>query len=388
MNPALNVGICPDFAEECWPSMDRVAAQLLAAISSHGLDADILRPPFRKRAMRWSSGRAAHNADRACNRFIDYPRHLRRVAGAHDVYHVVDHSYAHLTRHLPPGRSVVTCHDLDAFRSIFEGEEEPRSAPFRAATRYILGGLRRAAAVACDTEAIARELIQCAAIQPDRVSVVHLGVNEVFTTAPNPDLDSSLARLLPFSRDLPVVLHVGATVSRKRLDVLLRCFAGIRHQPAPQLVHIGEPFTVPQLELARQLRIADRVTLLSSLDDLHLAAAYRRATVLALPSDREGFGFPVVEALRSGTAVVATDLPVLREVGGQSAHYAPAGDVAAWAQAVSEVLGRPGDASVRAARVDWAGHFTWRRYADHMTRIYSAVAERMTTEARCVQAPA
>jgi glycosyltransferase involved in cell wall biosynthesis len=242
--------------------------------------------------------------------------------------------------------------------------------------------------VACDTEAIARELIQRAAIQPERVSVVHLGVNQVFTPAPHPDVDSSLARLLPFSRDVPIVLHVGATVSRKRVDVLLRCFAGVQHQPAPQLVHIGEPFTAAQMELARQLRIADRVTLLSSLDDLHLAAAYRRATVLALPSDREGFGFPVVEALRSGTAVVASDLPVLREVGGQSAHYAPAGDLAAWAQAVSEVLGRPGDASVRAARAEWAGHFTWRRYADHMTRIYSAVAERGTAEARCIQAPA
>ena len=95
----LTVGVCPDFAEERWPSMDRVAAHLLAAIAvdRHTLVAtEVLRPDFARRAMRWSTGPVAYSIDRACNRFVDYPRHLRRVAMRHDVYHVLDHSYAHL----------------------------------------------------------------------------------------------------------------------------------------------------------------------------------------------------------------------------------------------------------------------------------------------------
>ena len=388
----LTIGVCPDFAEERWPSMDRVAVQLLAAIGAHHSDAitaDVLRPVFRKRVMRWSSGGLAYNADRACNRFIDYPRHLRGVGGSHDVYHVVDHSYAHLAWHLPAGRTVVTCHDLDAFRSIFESAEERRSALFRAATRYILGGLRRASAIACDTAVIAEELIRRSIVPPERVFVAHLGAGEEFTTRPAPDADAGLARLLPFPDHVPIVLHVGATIPRKRIDVLLRFFAALQgFDPAPRLVHVGGAFTADQAALARRLGIDDRITILSTLDDRHLAAVYRRASVLALPSDREGFGLPVLEALRCGTAVVASDLAVLREVGAAVARYCPPGDVSAWARAVSDVIRRPGDDAERAARAEWAGLFTWRRYGEQMTRIYSTVAERRRARPLCVQAPA
>jgi glycosyltransferase involved in cell wall biosynthesis len=392
MNFPVTVGVCPDFAEEQWASMDRVAAQLLAAIGSHHsgtIEANVLLPAFRQRAMRWSSGRLAYNADRACNRFIDYPRHLKRVVGAHDVYHIVDHSYAHLAWHLPAGRTVVTCHDLDAFRSILESGAERRSPPFRAATRYVLGGLRRASAVACDTAVIAEELVRRSIVPPDRVFVAHLGAGEEFTTRPDPDADAGLARLLPFPGDVPVVLHVGATIQRKRIDVLLRFFAGVQgFDPAPRLVQVGGALTGEQTVLARRLGISDRITILPTLDDRHLAAVYRRASVLALPSDREGFGLPVLEALRCGTAVVASDLAVLREVGAVAARYCPPGDVAAWARAVGDAILEPGDDGERAARAEWAGAFTWRRYGEQMTRIYSTVAERRSARPLCVQAPA
>ena len=385
----LSVGVCPDFAEERWPSMDRVAGHLLDAIGSYhsgAVETDVLRPEFTTRAMRWSAGDFAYSVDRACNRFIDYPRHLRQLAPSHDVYHIVDHSYAHLTRHLPAGRTVVTCHDLDAFRSIFERREERRSAPFRAVTRYILWGLRCAAAVVCDTAAIAEELFRREIVSPEQVFVAHLGVGEPFTTTADADADANLARLLPFSRGVPVVLHVGATIPRKRIDVLLRFFAAIQGiEPAPRLVHVGQSFTDDQTALTRQLGLDHRVTMLSTCDDRELAALYRRATVLALPSDREGFGFPVVEALRSGTAVVASDLPALREVGGTATRYCPAGDVSAWARVVAAVLTRPDADADRNVRAEWAAAFTWQRFADQMTRIYSTVAERRSSQPLGVQ---
>src|SRR5262249_58441189 len=95
------------------------------------------------------------NADRLLNRFWDYPRLLGRLArrGGFDLFHLVDHSYAQLVLALPPGRVVVTCHDLDAFRCLLEPGREPRPAWFRAMARRTLGGLRRAAFIACDSEA-------------------------------------------------------------------------------------------------------------------------------------------------------------------------------------------------------------------------------------------
>ena len=388
---ALSIGVCPDFAEEGWPSMDRVATGLLASLSScDGLavDAQVLRPPFRRRAMRLSTGRFGYSVDRACNRFLDYPRHLARLDGVHDVYHVIDHSYAHLARHLPAGRTVVTCHDLDAFRSIFDQSEDRRTAAFRAATRYILGGLRRAAAIACDTAAVAEELRRRRLVIPERVFVVHLGVGEAFSPHDDHEADRRLSELLPIPRNVPVVLHVGSTIPRKRIDLLLQMFARLDgFDVAPHLVRVGSAFSPEQLMLLRQLDLERRVTVLPSLDDRLLAAAYRRAAVLVLPSDREGFGLPVVEALRSGSTVVATDLSVLHEVGGHVTRYCPAGDADAWARTVANELRQTTPPAERAARVQWAEAFTWRRYAEQMLRIYRAVAERQS-ETLCVQAPA
>jgi len=77
------------------------------------------------------------NADRLLNRFWDYPRWLRPRVRDFDLFHLVDQSYSQLVHELPAHRTVVTCHDLDTFRSVFEPDKEPRSMVFRAMSRRI-----------------------------------------------------------------------------------------------------------------------------------------------------------------------------------------------------------------------------------------------------------
>jgi glycosyltransferase involved in cell wall biosynthesis len=93
-------------------------------------------------------------------------------------------------------------------------------------------------------------------------------------------------------------------------------------------------------------------------DDLRQVVA--GASALVLPSRDEGFGLTVLEALAAGTPVVASDLPVLREVGGTAATYAPVGDPEGFAAALEAVLGDPGAPDARRAR---AAGFTWQRSA-------------------------
>ena len=80
---------------------------------------------------------------------------------------------------------------------------------------------------------------------------------------------------------------------------------------------------------------------MTGLTRAELAEVYRRAAVVLVPSEAEGFGLPVIEALACGAAVVASDIPALREAGGPAAVYAPVGDVGAWADAVAKVLADP-----------------------------------------------
>jgi alpha-1,3-rhamnosyl/mannosyltransferase len=77
---------------------------------------------------------------------------------------------------------------------------------------------------------------------------------------------------------------------------------------------------------------------LGRISDEQLWALYAGATVFAFPSLHEGFGLPVVEALSQGTALVCSDIPVLREVAGSAALYVSPTDVQAWADAIDSLL--------------------------------------------------
>ena len=78
-----------------------------------------------------------------------------------------------------------------------------------------------------------------------------------------------------------------------------------------------------------------------------------------MTSEAEGFGLPIIEALACGAPVVASDLPVLREVGADACTYAPVGDVPAWVEAVTSVLTAPDEQPPRDVRLARAAHFTW-----------------------------
>lgn len=372
----LTVALCDDFAEERWPSMDRVASRLAAELANgHAarISAARIRPTFARAATRLPAVggmTAAVKTDRFFNRFWRYPRHAASLRDRFDLFHVVDHSYAHLVNALPPGRAIVTCHDLDAFRSLLEPDADPRSAPFRSMTRRIAEGLSRAAHVICDTEAIRQNLVDARLVDGGRVSVAPLGVDDRFFSEDAPDIDTHV--------DL---LHVGSTVPRKRIDVLLRVVAAVAADaPSLRLVRVGDPLTDEQRQMARELGIADRIVERPDVDEEELPHVYRAAAIVLQPSDREGFGLPVVEALASGTPVVASDLRVLREVGGDAVTFCRTGDVHAWARAVGELLRERADCPQRWRARQEAGRararlFTWRRFGDEVVRVYERVSE-------------
>jgi glycosyltransferase involved in cell wall biosynthesis len=109
------------------------------------------------------------------------------------------------------------------------------------------------------------------------------------------------------------------------------------------------------------------------LDRTALAGMYRRASAVLVTSDAEGFGFPVLEALACGARVVASDLAVLREVGGDAALYAPTADVAAWTATVRGVLDGTIVAPSREIRVARARAFTWEAHARTLRDAYASL---------------
>jgi glycosyltransferase involved in cell wall biosynthesis len=145
------------------------------------------------------------------------------------------------------------------------------------------------------------------------------------------------------------------------------------------MVRAGGEFEDSQLRLIEELRLGGSIVVLPFLEERTLAAVYRRAALLLQPSEREGFGLPVVEAEASGLPVLASDLPVLREVGGRAAAYRVVGDVRAWAEAAVSLLKERAEEparweSRRADGVSHAARFSWDEYARRMASIYSELS--------------
>jgi glycosyltransferase involved in cell wall biosynthesis len=251
----------------------------------------------------------------------------------------VDHSYAHLVHALPPGRALVTCHDLGAFRCLLEPEKEKRSRWFRGLTRHVLKGLQKASYIACVTGAVREEARAMGVFPEDKISVIPNGVHPAFTPLADESSDDEAARLIgvPAGEQIEL-LHVGTTAPRKRIDVLLRVVARIRKERDVHLVRVGGPLNETQQRLASELGLTDSIRQLPYLDHKVLAAVYRRAALLLLTSESEGFGLPPVEAMACGCAVLVSDLPVLREVCGDAAEYIAVGDVPAWSSKACGLL--------------------------------------------------
>ena len=360
------VGVVADFVEERWPSMELAAELTVRALRGGPFAPTLLRPAMPRL-------RATHNLDRYVGRYLAYPRWLRGQRGGMELFHVVDHSYAHLVHALPAARTVVTCHDLDAFRSVHGAEREARPLWFRWTMRRVLAGLRAAAHVVCDSYAVRDELADGGLVPPGRSSVVPLPVHPDFGAAPDARAEPRAAELLG-PRGAPELLHVGANVPRKRIPFVLEAAAAVRQRhPGARLVRVGGALTAEQRAHADRLGLP--VAELPPLERPVLAAVYRRAHVLLLPSEREGFGWPVLEAMACGTPVVASSaLPTVRETGGDSVLYAAPDDARAWADAVDLPLAAP--AALAAGALRRAAAFSVEAYAAGLAEVYGRVLRR------------
>jgi glycosyltransferase involved in cell wall biosynthesis len=135
--------------------------------------------------------------------------------------------------------------------------------------------------------------------------------------------------------DRPFAVVVGANRPHKNLVTLARAWRQLGEPPALELVAAGPiDARFPSL---RQLAEGRGVCELGSVSAAELEWLYAHAVLLVFPSLYEGFGLPLLEAADRGLPVLASDIPALRETGGEAVRFVPPGDAAAWAAAVREL---------------------------------------------------
>lgn len=376
----LRLAVICNYLEENWQSMDLCAEMLLNHLQSEhssSLEAIQIRSTFTWRfgKMPWlGKKRATYNADRLLNRFWDYPDYLSHQVADFDLFHVCDQSYAQLVHVLPPEQTGVFCHDLDAFRSLFQPEKEPRPAWYKAMSKRILRGLQSSAVVFYSTTAVRKEIEKYGLLDPSRLVHAPYGISPEFCIASEYTTPGD-REILKQIGEAPFLLHVGTCIPRKRIDVLLDVFAGVQAtHPDLRLVKVSGDWTESQQEQIARLNIGKSIIYLQGLERTTIAALYRQASLVLLTSDAEGFGLPVIEALACGSIVVASDIPVLREVGGEAVVYCPPGQVGAWVKTVEQLLTNPNSACDRNLRLAQAQKYSWTAHAQTIAEAYLKLA--------------
>lgn len=299
------------------------------------------------------------------------PGFLRRESV--DLYHSTN--YMMPLPGFPPHRAgrvraVITLHDL--IPMVFR-DHAPKSRKSRLYPLY--AGLMRQVAARADAIVtvskssagdIAR-LLRLPEWERDKIKVVYNGIHPRFS--PDPDTP----RIQP-----PEILYVGRLDPYKNVPQLVAAFgqAVKKLPPDTRLRIIGPPDErYPEaMALARQLELFPRMDWEGHVDDKTLLAAYRRASVLVLPSLYEGFGLPVAEAMACGTPVICSSASSLPEVAGDAAVTVPPGSLRELADALTAVL----TDSALFQKLAEAGparakHFTYENMARETLAVYDSL---------------
>jgi len=266
---------------------------------------------------------------------------------------------------LARGARVATVHDLAIRQVPWAVRPDSGAALVRGLARTLL----EADLILTPSEAVRAELA-VERVDPRRVRAIHHGPGQRPGGAPGAPPAGTPERF---------VLHVGTLEPRKNVPLLLDAWRLLRDSGAapPPLVLAGA-FGWRADELRRQVARAAAEGWLVHLGYVapeELAALYARAAAAVLPSFYEGFGLPLLESLAAGLPVVASDIPVHREVAGEATLYAPPDRPDLFAARIAEILGDPAlRARLAAAARARSALFSWERAAAEAARAFADAA--------------
>ncbi len=224
-----------------------------------------------------------------------------------------------------------------------------------------------------------RDIVADFGVDARRVAVMYNGVDtEVFR--PVEGRDRKVSQIMAIaSADTPT----------KGLQILLPAVAQlITAGKQLEVVLVGKPKPEGEtVQLIRALGLQEHIHWYRDLEQEQIAELYAESTIAVVPSLYEGFGLPAVEAMACGIPLISSDGGALGEVAGDAALVVPAGDVAALAAAIQELLENPErrEELGRLGRARAEREFSWQVCAQRLVAHYRSVIESTTQHPRAAQ---
>jgi glycosyltransferase involved in cell wall biosynthesis len=294
--------------------------------------------------------------------YLPLQQHLRGSS----LYHATEHLLPRLT--LP---TVMTVHDL-----IFERYPQHHKLTNRTFLRVGMPLFVRAATrIIAVSHHTAHDLNISYNVPVAKMTVIHNGVDSEFQPATPDQVAAIRAR---YSPDRPYLLMVGTLEPRKNHRLALDALAQLKAQGYPHrlLIAGGQGWLfAPIAEAVIAMGLVNDVTYTGYVPGEDLPALYSAATCLLFPSQYEGFGLPVLEAMACGTPVVSSNASSLPELAGDATLLIDPDDARALAAAARQLIDKPELAATLCARgLAQARRFTWEAAARQTAELYLDMA--------------
>jgi glycosyltransferase involved in cell wall biosynthesis len=236
--------------------------------------------------------------------------------------------------------------------------------------------LKRSHGLIAVSEVTRQDAVRILDIPPEKISVIHHGIADVFFDVPPEHAGGVRSR---YALERPYLLFVGTIEPRKNLDTLLDAYQSLPPSLRGEfdLVLAGPPGWAQAETMARLRPPSPGVRYLGYVSEPDLPGLFGGAAVFVYPSLYEGFGFPVVQAMAAGTPVITSAVSALPEVSGGAAVLVDPRSQNALRDAIACLLTSPSRREALAAlgRAN-ARRFSWSECARQSLRFFEDVAGR------------
>lgn len=299
--------------------------------------------------------------------FILLPRLLRN--NAIDIFH----GPAFMAPPFHKGfQSVATIHDLVAFH-------HPHTIPMKYAfyMRFLIKlMIRRAGGIITDSEFIRNEIIKMFHVDEKKVFAIPIAASEMFKPTEDKSRIEKLKELYGINKRY--FLHVGNIEPRKNLTNLFRACDRVWERLGQdfQLVVVGKKGWLYRgiFDTLRETKCAHDVIFTGYVREEDIPALYSGADFFIFPSIYEGFGLPILEAMRCGTPVITSNVSSMPEVAGDAALYVDPSKPEDIAEKILElVYNKTLREKMREKGFLQAAKFSWEKTARKILNVYVKV---------------
>jgi glycosyltransferase involved in cell wall biosynthesis len=339
-----------DYFKKWKKDVDMIFLESIVKLTNKDKQIKILKTPFKL-----PFGTAGFN------NYFYFPK---KIPKGYDLYHISNERITKCCENNKP--SIVTHHGY-VTPYILKTE-------FNMITRLFLNlqnkNLKHAERIITISQNMKKDIVKYLKIQPQKVDVVYLGVDHKNF---RPRDKKKVRKKLSLDEDKKIILHVGTDVPRKNIKTILEAVNILKGKIDFQFVRIGGPLYTSR-DLLHRLNLESYVHEIGPVEGKLVSLYYNAADVFVFPSIYEGFGLPLVEAMASGTPVIASNINCIPEITGGNAILSHPFDVKSLSKNILEVLSNESLAKEMKRRgIKRSKEFTWKKTAKETLRIYEQV---------------